>query len=105
MHEHIQESFVILEGTLSFVIGERRITVASGAFVTVPPGTVHTFFNPTATPASYLAWFSPAGTEQACRELAALVAAEPIWPPRDGYRLAELCRRHRSALPATASVV
>jgi mannose-6-phosphate isomerase-like protein (cupin superfamily) len=97
VHDNAQESFVVLEGTLCFVIGDQTTSVSRGTFVCVPPGTVHTFSNPDTTPATYLAWFSPAGTEQACRELAALVAAEPEWPPADGYRLTTFCRERRAA--------
>lgn len=104
VHEQAQESFVVLDGTLVFRIGGQTVEAPGGTFVLVPAGIEHTFVNPAATPATYLAWFSPPGTEQACRELATLITTEPIWPATDSYKLAALCRQHRSAMAAPQSV-
>jgi mannose-6-phosphate isomerase-like protein (cupin superfamily) len=98
VHDDTQESFYVLDGTMGFVIDGRTLTAPSRSLVVVPPRTVHTFFNPTAEPATYLAWFSPAGAEHVSEELAAIVATEPIWPPADRHRLSALWNRHRSVL-------
>ncbi len=100
VHEHEQESFFVMEGTVAFVVDGRTVTAPSGTLVSVPPGTIHTFFNPTPDPATYLAWFSPIGMEQACEEMASLVAAEQVWPPADPGKLAALWRRHTLHTPA-----
>ncbi len=78
VHEDAQESFFVMEGTVAFVMDGHTVTAPSGTLVSVPPGIVHTFFNPTPHPATYVAWFSPIGMEQACEELASLVAAEQV---------------------------
>ena len=75
-HKHTMEAFYILEGTLAFTLDERTITASAGAFILVPPGIAHTLFNPTAAPASYLAWFSPGGHEQYFQEVALLSGTE-----------------------------
>ena len=76
-HQHTMEAFYILDGTLAFTLGERTITASVGAFILVPPGVVHTFFNPTAASATYLVWFSPGGHEQYFQEVALLGGIEP----------------------------
>jgi len=66
--------------------------------VTVPPGLAHKFWNPTATPATYLAYLSPAGLEQYFVELAALMAAEAEWPPKDMRNVTALDKKYEDLL-------
>jgi mannose-6-phosphate isomerase-like protein (cupin superfamily) len=46
----------VLSGLLAFTLGTRTITAAPGACIVIPPGTAYTFFNPTASPATFLLW-------------------------------------------------
>jgi quercetin dioxygenase-like cupin family protein len=44
-HPEQQETFTVLEGTMRFRVGRRRIIAGPGQRVLVPPGTVHHFAN------------------------------------------------------------
>jgi mannose-6-phosphate isomerase-like protein (cupin superfamily) len=83
IHPHTSETFYVVSGVLAFTLAEETVMVRQGGVVMVPPGLLHKFWNPTATPATYLAYLSPAGFEQYFVELAALMTSEPTWPPAD----------------------
>jgi mannose-6-phosphate isomerase-like protein (cupin superfamily) len=53
-HARMTDIFYVLEGELTFDIGDERRTLGPGSFVLVPPGVAHTFSNPGATPAKFL---------------------------------------------------
>jgi len=63
IHEREDESFYLLEGSLTMTIGDQALEVAAGDFVQVPRGIAHTFTNTSAGMARMLAFFSPAGME------------------------------------------
>lgn len=72
-HWHLREheTFQVLEGTLHVRLGPRRFDLGAGQSVTVPPGTVHAFSNPTDSPVHIVTRESPAGPlEQQLRLLA-----------------------------------
>jgi mannose-6-phosphate isomerase-like protein (cupin superfamily) len=94
-HWHAQtvEAFYILEGTLTFTIGEQTITAGRGSFVLVPTGVVHGFLNATAEPVRFLTFCTPGGFEGYFDDLAALVAASPAGPPNPAA-LATLWERY-----------
>ena len=100
-HARTTEAFYILEGTLAFTLDEGTFTAGRGSFVLVPPHTVCEFWNPTASAATYLVLFAPAGLEAYWEELAAALANGPI----DSSRLVEIAARHDQfpppVLPAT----
>ena len=62
VHQHA-EAFYVLEGELTFEIGAegRTITVGSGGFVAVPPGTVHAYGTAGDQPARWLIVHAPDG--------------------------------------------
>lgn len=63
-HTHAQrEMFYILDGEITFVVGDKTITAGAGSFVTVPPDTVHSFRVNTET-ARILNSYTPAGFER-----------------------------------------
>jgi len=70
VHEREDEAFYILEGELTFQIGERTVQAAAGTFAFAPRGIVHKFFNPGAKPAKALVIVSPGGFEKALEEMA-----------------------------------
>ena len=45
VHREQHDSFYVLEGTLTVQIDEEVVELSSGDFVTIPPGTPHTFDN------------------------------------------------------------
>jgi len=64
LHPHATTIFYIISGVLAFTLAEETLMVRQGSLVQVPPGLLHKFWNPTAAPATYLAYISPAGFEQ-----------------------------------------
>ncbi|MFE4262546.1 cupin domain-containing protein [Streptomyces sp. NPDC056883] len=60
-HRHAQhdEGFYILSGTVRFTVGNEDHDATAGTLVMVPPGTPHTFANPTGQPAVMLSTFTP----------------------------------------------
>lgn len=93
-HKQTTETFYVMDGTVAFMLGEETITAARGATIVVPPCVIHSCWNPTAAPATVLSWCMPAGFEQYWAELAALIAAETVWPPADRGKLAALDAKH-----------
>jgi mannose-6-phosphate isomerase-like protein (cupin superfamily) len=76
LHTATDEAFYVLEGTFGFQVGHRTLEVTAGAFVFVPKGMEHAFWNGGATPAKLLSTVSPPGFEKYFEELAeGLVAA------------------------------
>src|SRR5438552_907045 len=45
IHHREDESFYVLEGELSFLVGDRTILARAGSYVYVPQGMLHTFKN------------------------------------------------------------
>jgi mannose-6-phosphate isomerase-like protein (cupin superfamily) len=72
--------FYVLEGTVTFVLGDESRDAGPGTFVCVPPGEVHTFGNQTDRPARLLNFNVPAGFEHYMRELAAAGREGPLTP-------------------------
>ncbi|MFG3529968.1 cupin domain-containing protein [Streptomyces sp. NPDC047917] len=60
-HRHAQhdEGFYVLSGTVRFTVGNEDYDATAGTLVMVPPGTPHTFANPTDQPAVMLSTFTP----------------------------------------------
>jgi mannose-6-phosphate isomerase-like protein (cupin superfamily) len=93
IHEAEEEAWYVLEGELTFRIGDRTIPAPAGSFILVPRGTLHTFGNTGSVPARYLQLFSPGGMERYFAERAALLgAAAPGAPDRTALR--ELNQRY-----------
>jgi mannose-6-phosphate isomerase-like protein (cupin superfamily) len=72
VHRTFEELFYILEGEFDFYVGDRAVRVGPGSFLSVPPGTVHDFRNPTTRAARWLAVASPAGLDRYFDEVVAL---------------------------------
>ncbi len=64
VHSREEEGFCILEGEITFQIGEKRITATAGMFANMPVGTPHAFKNESDRPAKMLISVAPAGLEQ-----------------------------------------
>jgi len=103
IHGRATTTFYIISGVLAFTLAEETVMVRQGGFVMVPPGLLHKFWNPTAAPATYLAYLTPAGFEEYLIELAALVACEPVWPPTDQSKVAALDSKYELLPPQPCS--
>ncbi|MGW0903290.1 cupin domain-containing protein [Streptomyces sp. NPDC002853] len=75
-HRHAQhdEGFYILSGTVRFAVGDEEYDATTGTLVMVPPGTPHTFANPTDQPAVMLSTFTPDLYVQYFRDLQEVLA-------------------------------
>ena len=63
IHSREEESFYILEGELTFQIGDQRLTATAGMFANMPVGCLHSFKNESDKPAKMLISVAPAGLE------------------------------------------
>lgn len=76
IHRMTDETFYVLEGTFGFQLGEETVVASAGAFVFVPKGIVHAFWNQGPSLARMLVLMSPPGFVRYLEELAeGLVAA------------------------------
>ena len=70
LHIHAtDEAFYVVEGTFGFLAGERTFQGGAGAFVFVPKGLEHTYWNEGNTPSKMLITISPPGFERYFEEL------------------------------------
>lgn len=63
-HEHNEELFYVLEGVMTFLVGEEQIDAPKGSFIRVPACTIHDFMNKTKDRAGVLNIFIPGGFEE-----------------------------------------
>jgi mannose-6-phosphate isomerase-like protein (cupin superfamily) len=61
VHEDEDDAFYVLDDEIRFVVDGQEVVAGAGTFVLVPPGVVHTFGNPTASPVRILNIHAPAG--------------------------------------------
>ena len=81
-HFHPQdETFTMIDGTLTFLAGDQRFACGAGASWIVPSGVEHTFRVESET-ARLVAVYAPAGMDR-CFRLAGLPAKSPTLPPPD----------------------
>ena len=62
-HETNEELFYVIEGTITFIVGDQRVDAPAGSFLRVPAGVMHDFENNTARPAGVFNVFIPGGFE------------------------------------------
>src|SRR3954449_7666468 len=90
LHHHaFDEAFYVLDGELTFQLGDELRTATPGELVFAPRDAHHTLANLSAAPARYLLVCTPAGFERYFDRLAAEAAgpeppAPPACPPRGG---------------------
>jgi quercetin dioxygenase-like cupin family protein len=68
IHHLEEEQFYVLEGQLTYSVGDQTYRVNAGDFIHIPRGTVHSFKNGP-KPSRLLATFAPAGIEGFFREV------------------------------------
>jgi len=64
VHSREEEGFYVLEGEITLVVGDERLTASAGMFANMPVGTPHSFKNESGKPAKMLISVAPAGLEQ-----------------------------------------
>jgi len=91
VHEHLEESFYVLEGSFTFTCGGDTIGAGQGAFLVVPRDTPHVLSAGPGGGTLLVVW-TPGGLEQMFLELGRL-PAESITDPKVR---AEIAGRHDS---------
>jgi mannose-6-phosphate isomerase-like protein (cupin superfamily) len=61
LHPDEDDAFYFVEGKMTFIFGDQRVTAPPGTFVLVPPGVEHGFRNDEARPVRMLNIHAPAG--------------------------------------------
>ena len=70
IHSHDDEAFFVLDGEITFQIGDQKIAAKAGSFVQGPRGIAHTFMNTGKSPARMLVLIMPSGFENFVKEFA-----------------------------------
>lgn len=63
-HEDNEEIFYVLEGTMSFLVGNNWVDCLKGTFLRIPAKTMHDFQNRTGEQTGVLNFFIPGGFER-----------------------------------------
>jgi len=95
VHREHDETFYVLSGAIAFTTGTDTVLARPGTLVTAPPGTPHTFGNPTDEPATMLCTITPRHYIDYFREFAALHRDRGGIDPRD---VAELMSRYATEI-------
>lgn len=74
IHSREEEGFYILEGEITFQLGEERFVAVAGTFANMPVGSLHSFKNESSKPAKMLISVAPAGLEKMFFEVGVPVA-------------------------------
>lgn len=64
IHSREEESFYVLEGEITFRVGDEQLVATAGMFANMPFGTPHSFKNESSQPAKMIISVAPAGLEQ-----------------------------------------
>ncbi len=81
VHSREEESFYILEGEITFQVGDDRIVAKAGTFANMPVGSLHSFRNDTGQTARMIVSVAPAGLEKMFLEVGQPVAFGQQAPP------------------------
>ena len=93
VHSREEEGFYILEGEITFTIGEERVVATAGMFANMPVGTPHSFKNESGKPAKMLISVAPAGLEKMFFEFGVPLPKEPRPPCRRRRKKSRSCWR------------
>lgn len=90
VHANEEETFHVLEGNVTFQVGEESLVASPGTTVHLPRGVPHRFAAEGTAPARMLLVLSPAGLERMFQELSEL----PGGGPPDLDKVAAICARY-----------
>lgn len=98
VHRREDEAFFILEGEITFLIGDRRVVAPTGSFIQAPRNLPHAFKNESSKPARMLIFVTPPGFDKFIGEMAERVPSfdSPPTPvtPEAIQRLMELAPQY-----------
>src|SRR5262245_14933149 len=69
IHSREEEGFYILEGEITFTVGDKRLLAQAGTFANMPVGSLHAFKNESGKTARMLISVAPAGLEKMFAEV------------------------------------
>jgi quercetin dioxygenase-like cupin family protein len=76
-HTNEDEGWYVLQGELSFQVGDRLLVGSAGSFVFAPRGTHHRYWNSGTNTAKFLMMFSPGGLEKMFQERRSIPGRDP----------------------------
>ena len=85
VHHGHDETFYVVDGTYQFTIGKDVHILRPGAFLYVPRGTPHTFYNAGDTSGRIVGTFNPSRFAAYFRELAAIIEATDKAPEHEAW--------------------
>jgi quercetin dioxygenase-like cupin family protein len=98
VHSREEEGFYVLDGEVTFRIGDERIVATAGTFANLPVGTPHSFKNESGRPARMLISVAPAGLEKMFFECGVPVAqgatGAPTTTKEEIVKLLEIAPRY-----------
>ncbi len=81
-HSREEESFLVLEGEITFEVNSRQIVAPAGTFANMPVGSLHRFKNESQQTARMLISIAPAGLEKMFLDVGRPIAfGDPAPPP------------------------
>src|SRR5690606_22050713 len=81
IHSREEESFLVLEGEMTFQLGEEKLIAGEGTFLNMPVGSLHSFKNESDQTARLLISVAPAGLEQMFFDVGRLLAEDEETAP------------------------
>jgi len=75
LHTREDEVSIVVEGRVGFRSGNVEVVLDAGGYIVKPRGEIHAMWNAGKSPARIIEIISPAGFEEAMREVAAMAAA------------------------------
>jgi mannose-6-phosphate isomerase-like protein (cupin superfamily) len=103
IHEREDESFWVVDGHFSILLGDRRFKAEAGAFVHVPHGTLHTYRNDGTVPGKMIVMITPGGFERFWEELgepARQLTIPPAVDPSVMDKLIALAPKYHLVVPS-----
>lgn len=94
IHPDFAETFYVIDGEIAVRVGDEAHEAGPGTVAMVPPGTPHTFANPSDRPARMLVFVTPGGFERYFEALIEAVRETGAFPPPE--QLAALGIAHGS---------
>jgi len=85
VHKNEVESFYILEGAITFQLGEEKTRATPRMFVTIPRGMRHAFVNAEEEPARALVILTPSGLEYFFLDMSELLKTYPDGLPEEVF--------------------
>ncbi len=83
VHPDFAETFYVIEGEIAVRVGDEAHEAGAGTVAVVPPGTPHTFANPSAAPARMLVLVTPGGFERYFEALTKAIREAGGFPPAE----------------------